>query len=400
MNVAKPRPQGASGAAARKPKTRRTSPLRVGLRATLGDSKLHNRTLVLQTLFRTGPLSRADIARSTGLTKVTISGLVAELIDAGLARELGQQETQRPGKPAILVDLAREAYAVVCLDLSDHRVFRGAVLRLDGEVLVRREAPLNEAVGDAALELATTLARSLQGLSELPLLGIGIGTPGLVDDEGVVRVAPNLGWQNLPLGSIVEDLTGLPTSVGNDANISALAEYASGESSDDFILITIGHGVGSGLIIAGGLVAGHRFAAGEIGQVMVGTDLGIDATYSREQVLEHWLSAPQLNAALAAATAQAGPDAAEARDRVLREAGSRLGVALTPVVGVLNLAEIVLAGPPELVEGPLAEATLGILGRRTMPDTHDDLVLRTSPYDSLVLRGALAIVLQEQLGVA
>ncbi|WP_336991836.1 ROK family transcriptional regulator [Leucobacter sp. VD1] len=367
--------------------------LRTGIKATPGDAKQHNRTLVLQTLYVTGPLSRAEIARTTGLTKVTISVIVAELIGDGLLHELGPQESQRPGKPAILVDLARDAFVVVALDLSDHRLLRGALMSLDGEIVLRSEIELGDAIGDAACELAVGLAIALRDRAKVPVLGLGVGTPGVVDDAGTVRTAPNLGWTELPLLRILEERTGLPTVVANDANVAALAEYSFGDSSDNFILVTIGHGVGSGLIIGGQPVAGSRFAAGEIGQVMVGTDLGLEAPYSREQVLEHWLSVPPLTRSLQ----NAGP---EGRDRVLREAGQRLGVALAPVVGALNLAEVVLAGPPELIEGTLAEATLEILRRRTMPDTHDGLVLRTSTQgDDLILRGATATVLKDRLGV-
>lgn len=372
---------------------------RMAAKATPGAAKLHNRALALQALYRSGPLSRADVARATGLTKVTISALVAELIAEGLLRELGQQESQRPGKPAILIDLARDAHAVLALDLSDHRLARGAVMNLSGEVISRAELPWADptsgsATGDAALELATQLARTLQSDTELPILGLGIGTPGVVDDAGVVRVAPNLGWENLPLRSLLEERTGLPTVVANDANVAALAEYSFGETSGDFILITIGNGVGSGLILGGRPVVGAHFASGEIGQVMVGTDLGIEAPYSRAHVLEHWLSVPALTEALRDAD-----DAA--REGILREAGSRLGVVLAPVIGLLNLGEVVLAGPPELISGTLADATLEILRRRTMPDSHADLVLRTSTQgDDLVLRGATAIVLQARLGIS
>ena len=236
--------------------------------------------------------------------------------------------------------------------------------------------------------------RQLQGATELPLLGLGVGTPGVVDDDGVVRTAPNLGWDGLPLRRILEERTGLPTVVANDANVAALAEYSFGDTSDDFILVTIGYGVGSGLVVGGRPVTGNRFASGEIGQVMVGTDLGIEAPYSREQVLEHWLAVPALTRALEAA-------GDTGRDEVLREAGRRLGVALAPVIGVLNLAEVVLAGPAELLDGTLAEATFEILRSRTMPDSHDDLVLRTSAQsDDLILRGATAVVLKDRLGVS
>ena len=368
---------------------------RSGQGATPGDAKLHNRTLVLQTLYSVGAMSRADLARATGLTKVTVSGLVGELIADGLLRELGLQESQRPGKPAILVDLARDAFAVIALDLSDHRVFRGALLDLTGHVIDRASAPLDGAMGDVAVELAISLALDLASRTTVPLIGLGVGTPGVVDDAGTVRTAANLGWEQVDLQRQLGERTGLPTVVANDANLAALAESSFGDSSDDFIVITIGHGVGSGLIIGGRPVTGTRFASGEIGQVMVGTDLGLEAPYAREQVLEHWLSVPSLNAALAAES-----DEDDVRERVLREAGYRLGIALAPVVGVLNLAEVVLAGPLELIEGTLAEATLEILRRRTMPDSHNDLIIRTSMQgDDLILRGAVAIVLHAQLGV-
>src|SRR6187455_1723755 len=99
----------------------------------------HNRSLVLQTLYRAGTQSRADIARETGLTRVTISDLVAELMAEGLIIETGQREDARPGKPATLLDLNREAFQIVGVDLSEYAIFRGAVLDLDGQILHRAE---------------------------------------------------------------------------------------------------------------------------------------------------------------------------------------------------------------------------------------------------------------------
>ncbi|WP_198677437.1 ROK family transcriptional regulator [Leucobacter luti] len=392
---ATPAPGGAGAGAPARAGGFGTRGMRPSEKATPGGAKQHNRTLVLQTLHGAGPLSRADVARATGLTKVTVSGLVAELVEEGLIRELGQRESPRPGKPAILVDLARDAFAVVALDLSDHLTMRGAVVTIDGAVLSRAEVERAGATGAAASDLALSLAAELTAAATVPLLGVGVGTPGVVDDAGVVRTAPNLGWEGLPLRELLAEHTGLPTVVANDANVAALSEYSFGGTSDSFILITIGHGVGSGLVIDGHPIVGSRFASGEIGQVMVGTDLGLDAPYSRDQVLEHWLSVPSLTAATGATHTPAD------RARVLREAGQRLGIALAPVVGALNLAEIVLAGPLDLIDGTLAEATLDILRRRTMPDTHGDLVLRTSTQGAdLILRGATATVLKEQLGIS
>src|ERR1700712_1410678 len=107
----------------------------------------HNRSLVLQTLYSEGTQSRADIARSTGLTRVTVSDLVAELIAEGLVVETGQREDVRPGKPATLIDIDRGAFQIVGIDLSEYRLFRGAVLDLDGHILSRAEIPLAGSMG-------------------------------------------------------------------------------------------------------------------------------------------------------------------------------------------------------------------------------------------------------------
>lgn len=359
-------------------------------------ARSHNRSLVLQTLYRSGMRSRADLARDTGLTRVTISDLVAELMTEGLVIELGQRESVRPGKPAVLLDINRAAYQMIGLDLSDHAMFRGAVLDLDGAILSRAEVPLAGSTGEDAVAKVAGLVQRLVALASAPILGIGVGSPGVVDLAGRVLTAPNLGWVDVPLQDRLHALTGLAVVVANDANVAALAEHGYGDAAGDMMLIAVGHGVGAGLLVAGALVYGSRFAAGEIGQVMVGTDLGLEATYSRDQVLEHWLSVPRLEQRIREAEA-AGEDAAP----ILREAGQRLGVALAPVVGALNLSEIVLSGPTHLLDGPLAEATIHTLRSRTMAENHTALTLRmTALGQDIVLRGAAVLVLSGRLGVS
>ncbi|NUU07094.1 ROK family transcriptional regulator [Leifsonia sp. C5G2] len=365
-------------------------------------ARSHNRSLVLQTLYRCGRLSRADLARETGLTRVTVSDLVAELLAEGLVVELGQRESARPGKPAVLLDIDRGAHQIVGVDLSDHDRFRGAVMDLDGAILARAEVMLADdeggsaATGETAAAKVDALVDRLVAAATAPILGLGVGSPGVVDLSGTILTAPNLGWKDLPLQQRLASRTGLPVVVANDANVAALAEHTYGDAAGDMMLIRIGHGIGAGLLVAGALVYGSHYAAGEIGQVMVGTDLGLDATYSRDQVLEHWLSVPQLQRGIQAAHA-AGADATP----LLREAGQRLGIALAPVVGALNLSEIVLSGPTELLDGPLAEATVHTLRNRTMAENHADLSLRmTTQGQDIVLRGAAVLVLSGQLGVS
>jgi len=359
----------------------------------------HNRSLVLQTLYRSGTLSRADLARSTGLTRVTISDLVADLMDEKLVVEVGQRDGSRPGKPATMLDINRGGFQIIGIDLSDYAVFRGAVLDLDGVVLERAEVPLDGATGAEATAKVVGLAQRLVAAASLPLLGIGVGSPGIVDLAGTVLSAPNLGWPSdgagEPLQETIAATTGLPVIVANDANAAALAEHSFGSALSDMMLIKVGHGVGAGLIIGGTALFGSRFAAGEIGHVVVGTDGGEPCACGKIGCLETWVAAPRLDAALAATH-----DPAE-RTAILRRAGERLGIALAPVVGALDLAEIVLSGPVELLDGPLAEAAIETLRSRTMAEFHGDLTLRmTALGQDIVMRGAAAMVLSGRLGVS
>jgi len=359
-----------------------------------GDARGHNLSLVLQTLYRSGTQSRADIARVTGLTRVTVSALVAELMADGLVLELGQREDARPGKPATLIDLNRAGFQIIGLDLSEHAVFRGAVLDLDGNILARSEVALEHRVGEAALALVVDLTRRLVSASTAPLLGIGVGSPGVVDLGGVVLTAPNLGWADVALQQTLADEFGVGVIVANDANAAVLAEHSFGDADSDAMLVKVGHGVGAGLLLGGTPLFGSRFAAGEIGHVVVGTDGGATCVCGKVGCLETWLSIPNLTAKLA--------DSEPAdRNAVLVEAGQRLGIALAPVVGALNLSEIILSGPTELLDGVLAQATVETLRSRTMAEFHGFLTLRmTALGQDIVLRGAAVMVLSDSLGVS
>jgi predicted NBD/HSP70 family sugar kinase len=355
----------------------------------------HNRSLVMQTLYREGQLSRADIARETGLTRVTVSDLIAELIGENLVVEIGQREDARPGKPATLLDLNRDAFQIIGIDLSEYATFRGALLDLDGQILARADRPLAGSTGDDAVAKVISLIDSLLEAATRPILGIGVGSPGVVDLAGVVLTAPNLGWTNRSLQLELAVRFSIPVVVINDANAATLAEHSFGGAASDMMLVKVGHGVGAGLLLGGTPLFGSRFAAGEIGHVVVGTDGGAECVCGKRGCLETWLATPRLDAALATAATS------EQKEQILWAAGERLGIALAPVVGALDLAEIVLSGPTHLLDGTLARATIETLRARTMPEFHGNLVLRmTELGEDIVLRGAAVMVLSGQLGVS
>lgn len=359
-------------------------------------TRAHNRSLVLQTLYRDGPLSRADISRSTELTRVTVSDLVAELIDERFIVERGPRDESRPGKRATMLEIDRAGHQMIAVDLSDDFEFRAAVVNLGGEVIERCEVAIDGASGEEALARVLTVVEQAQALATAPLLGIGVGSPGVIDDLGVVRVAVSLGWTDVNLRAAIEEHTGLAVSVMNDVNVAVLAEHGFGDiDSDDIILVRIGQGVGAGVIVGGATFRGSRFWDGEIGHVTVGTDGGPLCRCGRTACLEAWVGVPRLKAELNRLSGE------QERDEFLRDAGEHLGIALAPIVRTLDLTDVVLSGPTDLLGGAFLRAAHDTLLERTMIGDPDDLSLRmTTLGRDNVLFGAVVLVLTGQLGVS
>ncbi len=348
---------------------------------------------MLQGLYRGRGLSRADLSRELGLSRVTISDVVGDLVEEDLVVELGTRAVSRPGKRATMLDINRHGRNLIGLDLSGSQAFVGVVTDLDGAVIERAELDIPEAHGDAAIVAVETLLTDLIDLAPLPVVGVGVGSPGIVDDQGVVLSAPNLGWRNVPLQARLAEVCDLPVSVENDANAAVVGERSFGDGQPDMMLVRIGRGVGSGLMIDGRIVSGARHSAGEIGHVVSGPDENERCVCGNSGCLERWLAIPRIDAHLA--------DPSADRDAVLTEAGHRLGIVLAPIVSALNLTEVVLAGPASHISGPLLDAAQSTLRDRTLADTHGDMQLRmTELGQDLVVLGAVVLVLRGQLGVS
>jgi predicted NBD/HSP70 family sugar kinase len=378
-----------SGADAHEPFARRGEPRR---KAGPGDARRHNRALVLRTMFRAGPLSRADLARETNLTRVTTSDLAAELLAEGLIEELGTRVAEgRVGKPATLLGVVPDARLVITLDLSDDERFRAALVDLAGKVLDRRVAERDGRTGAAAVALAHDLAAELAAAADRPLLGVGVGSPGVVDPRGIVLEAPNRGWHDVDLAAELGRGLGVPVHVANDANAAALGELGpGGRAGRSLFLVKVGQGVGAGLVLDGHLVVGDRFAAGEIGHVIVDPH-GEVCACGRTGCLETAIGAPRLRR-----RSREGDPVAERT-----AAGHRLGEALAPVISTLNLRQVVLSGPLDVLDETFRAAALDAIRARTMAAVGDNVDLRFSSLgEDDVLLGAAMLVLDRELGVA
>src|ERR1035437_6633615 len=165
------------------------------IKATLHETREHNEQLVLPIVYDQGPISRAEVARLTGLTRTTVSDVVGRLLASGLAREIGRGPSTG-GKAPILLQVPDRGRLLVGVDLGD-RVFTAATVSLRGEIINRIEVASGDVDGDEALGLAMDLIGRAIAAADGPVLGVGIGAPGLVDTtDGTVVQAVKRDWRN------------------------------------------------------------------------------------------------------------------------------------------------------------------------------------------------------------
>jgi predicted NBD/HSP70 family sugar kinase len=349
---------------------------------------------VLAQLLHHGPHSRADLARVTNLTGATVGALVTDLLEDGLVAERGRRSAGT-GKPATLLEIVPDARHAVCLDLSDHNRFVGGLVNITGDISERRSVDRHGLTGAAAGQLVAELAADLLAGTDLPVLGVGVGSPGVVFPGGVVQEASNLGWHHAPLGEeLSAALDGIPVLVVNDANAAVLGELRFGaHRGPNLLLVKVGLGVGAGLVLDGRLVEGDESAAGEIGHVVVDEE-GEDCACGNRGCLETVLADARLRMRLDGVSP-------EERQSILAAAGTLLGRALAPVIGLLNLRTVVVSAPAGLLDEVFRVSLVGAIRSRTIPlagGAVDASFSSTGKED--VLLGTAAAVMNKQLGVA
>ena len=357
----------------------------------LSHGREHNLSLILQTLSDQGALSRADLARATGLTRVTISELVAELISRSHVIETGQQAGKRPGKPSILVDLNRPGLRIIGVDLSGVVPFRAAIMDLDGTILKSFSSPNRGATREAATTQLLELLDTALEQCDAPVLGIGIGSPGVVTDQGIVVAAEKFDWRGFDLGSAVTQATGINTHILNDADCAILSEHTFGQGSDHMILLRLGRGVGCGVITHNILVRGSDFAAGELGHVRQRAEDTALCSCGEIGCLEAYASIPAIWKALAD-----GEEKGQLNQRV----AAYLAGAVAPLLSILDIRNVIFTGTPEIVDQPLAQALREALALRSHTARAENFSLSLSEDpEHLVLRGCAVNVLFHELGI-
>jgi predicted NBD/HSP70 family sugar kinase len=365
-----------------------------------------NERTVLDAIRTSAPISRAEISRRVGISKPTVSVVLESLLDAGLVRE-ASDDSDGPKYGATFFEPVHEAALVLGLDLGA-RFLRGAICDLRGHVRARQDIEMPGAEVHDVLDAAAGLRDRLIAACGLPaeaLDGAVAGVPGVIEaPTGRVGLAGNIpGLEGLAVGPALEQRLGVPVSVENDVNLAAVGEHwrGIGQGVENFVFLSVGTGLGAGLVLAGELHRGHHGAAGEV-DFALGGDLerendpaavgvtAFAAALAERGDLPTTLSAP-FDARDIFRAARAGDELARA---VVAEEARRIAQHVVPIAAVADVALIVLGGGIGANGDLLLEPIRALLAERC---PYPPRVEVSSLGDAAVLTGALAIGLRAAL---
>jgi predicted NBD/HSP70 family sugar kinase len=359
-----------------------------------------NERAVLDTIRAGSPISRAQISRSAGISKPTASAALGSLLDAGLVRETDPA----PGAPtygAVFFEAVPEAALVLGLDLGS-RFLRGAICDLAGTVRARHDVELPRAEASEVLERMAELANALvdaTGLERSRVDSAVVGVPGAVAPDGRVLLAENIhGLEDIDVATETERVLGLPVTVENDVNLAALGEgwRGVGRGVDDFVFVSVGTGLGAGLVLGGELHRGRNGLAGEVDLARLEPELDPSAPALSQLAAE---CAARADTALAApfdprdvfAAARRGDAVARA---VVAEEARRIALHIVPIAAVADVALVVLGGGVGRNGDLLLDPVRAILAERL---AYPPRVEVSTLGEAAVLIGALAVGLRSAL---
>jgi len=365
----------------------------------------HNLALVLKQVAGRHPVSRADIAQATGLTRATVSALVEDLIAGQLVIEVAGAPKSGAGRPSIGLDLDPDGPAGLGLQMNVDYLsacvvdMTGAVRHLEVHHADQRKRIAEEVLADVEA-LAATAAGVAEGLG-LRLAGAALAVPGLVQDR-TLRLAPNLGWRDLHVGLRVADH---PVHVENDANLAALGEmFTNPNAGRSFIYVCGEIGIGGGVVVGGELLRGSRGFSGEIGHMSVHPSgplcrcgaHGCLEQYAGQEAILRAAGLPDPGAGTIAATDLAAGAIAGNRKvlAALDAAGAALGIVLADTVNLVDIDTVILGGVYTRLEPWLRRNIAREIGARVLASDWAPVQIRPSVLaeNASVVGAAVSVV--------
>lgn len=364
-----------------------------------------NAAQVLQALRDHPGASQRAVGQVTGLDKATVSTVVGQLAAAGLIAHGSRVSSGRQGRPEVALSIPASAGSVVGALLEPGRIELIAA-DLAGKVLVRDRMLGGNGVDDMITRLAAGLGGLMRRGKGGPILALGVGVPALIDGDGRLLVAPNLGWRDLPINGLLSDHLPYPVIVENDTNAAAVAErrFGSCRSVDDFVYVAVHSGVGGALFLGGSLYRGAGGLAGEIGHIEV-VENGRRCGCGARGCLEAYLSEPALRSQLLelgvavedttsiARLAAAGHPVVRS---LLDTTGHRMAKAIAALTWILGPSRVVLGGDLAPIAQYLLPPCLRRLEARAslLPRIAPTLTLSPLGRDAVAM-GGVALALDE-----
>lgn len=379
--------------------------------ATSETARHINRRIALNIIRRHQPMSRAELARRSGLQRSTVSAIIDQLIGEGWVTEGASPISARGRRPRSL-HLNVERAGIIAVDLRPGTT-RVGLAGLDARFVMQTEWPTPADPNDFATKLGQTVAAFRSAHREIVYEGVGVSLPGRVDESGKLVFAPNLGWHQVDLRRLLESTLDLPVVLENAASACALAELWFGRHPDNvkhLVALTVSEGIGVGLLLNGQLFHGMDALAGEFGHVTLDESgppcscgkRGCWEQYaSNSAALAHYLGTRagaqgSLTFADLLRLAEGGDArAVETIERMARY----LGIGLAPIVTGLSPQVLVVVGAITAAwnrVGPILEQvvrsrSISLVRTRIVP---------TDPATQPRLRGAVTLVVQQHFGVA
>jgi predicted NBD/HSP70 family sugar kinase len=314
-------------------------------RAVPGLLKRINEREVLETIRAGAPISRAEISRRAGISKPTVSLALQSLLESGLVRE-AERGPDGPGYGAVYFEPIDEAALVLGLDLGA-RFVRGAVCDLGGTIRARQDVELPVADAAGAIDAISRLRASLleaAGLDSALVDGVVVGVPGVVESDGTLSLAENVaGLEGRPFARELQAALDLPVSLENDINLAALGEQWQGVARGvaDFVFLSVGTGMGAGLVLGGELHRGRHGAAGEIDFALIGLGETVDPSAPQVSALATELAGLRADPRAVFGAARNGDPGARA---VVDEVARRIALHVAPIAAVVDVELVVLGG--------------------------------------------------------
>ena len=368
-----------------------------------------NRAILLKAIKANEPISRAVLAHLTGLSPATVTAITGDLIAEDLVFEKETGDSSGGRRPILLALNPRGGFVVGVKLMEDHAV--GALTDLNAAVLIKDSIQFPDSTLDSVIDALVSLVNHLiahGGINKKQLLGVGVGLAGVVDSSsGMLRQSPFFGWKDTPLRDLLQNHLHVPIYIDNDVNTLTLGEkwLGTGIPLDNFVVITVGRGIGMGMVINGQIVRGKSGGAGEFGHIVVDTK-GPMCDCGKRGCLEAFLSDRALLATARQQVAEdvsdiddlvnraaAGSDAAK---HVLAWAGELLGLQIANLVNILDPKLIIISGEGVRMGDVFFSALRAAVSQNVMPGLAKDSEIRMAAWgDDVWARGAASVVIGE-----